>query len=84
MPTKKLKAVLDKDGNTINKDCIFPFIYKNKLIKKCVPNKKKGDWCATKVNKRREMVEYGICGTKANPIPIVNNANIRRNNQNIK
>ena len=86
-----VKAILDKHGNSIDKQCIFPFIYKNKLVKKCVPNQKKGAWCATKVNKKREMVEYGICESNLQKTKkivsrspgIVNDANIRANNQNL-
>ena len=83
-----MKAIKDKYGNPIDVDCIFPFIYKGKLVKKCVPLKK-GSWCATKVNKKKEMVDYGFCGKKTkkqstNNKPIINNANIKANNTNKK
>ena len=65
----------------------MPFIYKGELHKKCV-NHKKGSWCATKVNKKREMVDYGFCAEKTKKVnnkkPIVNNANLTANNMNIK
>ncbi len=70
-------AVKDKDGKTIKKPCIFPFIYQNKVHTKCV-TLKKGKACATKVNSKKKIVEYGYCeDTK----PMVNNANVRNNSQ---
>ena len=79
------RAILDKTGKSINKPCIFPFIYKNKLHTKCATNKK-GKWCATKVNSKKEMTEYGFCETKLSKTQkkgvssgIQNNANVQNN-----
>lgn len=83
------KAILDKTGKSIDQPCIFPFIYKNKVHTKCVPNTKKGAWCAIKVNSKKEMTQYGICETKLNKtqkkgarVDLVNNANVRNNRNN--
>ena len=83
------KAILDKAGKTIDEPCIFPFIYKNKVHTKCVPNTKKGAWCAIKVNSKKEMTQYGFCETKLNKtqkkgrsVDLVNNANVRNNRNN--
>ena len=53
-------AILDKKGRNTKKPCVFPFIYKNKIHTKCV-NSKKGLWCATNVNKKKEVTDYGFC-----------------------
>ena len=45
-------------------DCQFPFIHKGKLHNKCVDGEN-GKWCATEVNKGRQMVKFGFCPDKS-------------------
>lgn len=45
-------------------ECQFPFLYKGKLQNKCVDGKN-GKWCATEVNKGKQMVKFGFCPEKS-------------------
>ena len=45
-------------------DCQFPFLHKGKLHNKCVDGEN-GKWCATEVNKGRQMVKFGFCPDKS-------------------
>ena len=59
--SKKALSTNSKVVSLGNGECIFPFKYKDTLYKECYPGKK-GDWCATKVNKKtREMKSYAYC-----------------------
>ena len=95
--SKKIRATdFNINGKSKSKkvmagDCIFPFIYNDKVHTKCVKSSK-GAWCATKVNKGREMTKFGYCESdlrkiklpESNNRPLLNNANIKRrmNNRN--
>ena len=41
-------------------ECQFPFLHQGKLQNSCVKGKN-GDWCATEVNKGRQMMKFGFC-----------------------
>ena len=49
-----------KEGN-----CIFPFIFKGKVFNECIPDTKgkkyNGERCATKIDKERNMINWGYC-----------------------
>jgi len=64
LTSSKSKKALSLDSKTVslgNGECIFPFKYKDTLYNECYPGKK-GDWCATKVNKKtQEMKAYAYC-----------------------
>jgi len=64
LTSPKSKKALSLDSKTVslgNGQCIFPFKYKDTVYNECFPGKK-GDWCATKVNKKtQEMNAYAYC-----------------------
>ena len=64
LTSPKSKKALSLDTKTVslgNGQCIFPFKYKDTIYNECYPGKK-GDWCATKVNKKtQEMKAYAYC-----------------------
>ena len=51
-------------------ECLFPFIYKGKLIKECSDDKIKGKWCATEVNSKKIMTKLGFCPSSKKRISI--------------
>ena len=59
--SKKALSLNSKVVSLGSGECIFPFKYKDTLYNECFPGKK-GDWCATKVNKKtKEMKTYAYC-----------------------
>ena len=44
-------------------DCEFPFLYKGKMVKECIDGEN-GKWCATEVNKGKQIVKIGFCPDK--------------------
>ena len=68
--TKKIKATNINAKNQVNSrdiikegDCIFPFIYKGKIINECQKGKN-GDWCATELDERKNWKKIGYCNNK--------------------
>ncbi|XP_064097954.1 uncharacterized protein LOC135209201 [Macrobrachium nipponense] len=43
--------------------CQFPFVWKNHTVHTCLPAAKgmNGPWCATKVDEKRNMLEWDVC-----------------------
>ena len=85
----------DKDGkppsekslkNMKEGKCIFPFIYDGETYNKCYKGKK-GDWCATEVNKKGKMKKYAYCiydkKTKKNSKPSKNKS-LKKNKKTIE
>lgn len=68
----KINAIkFDKDGNE-NKSsnikegtCKIPFIYKDKVYTSCLKTKK-GEICATEIDKKRKLLKYGYCDYSKN------------------
>ena len=79
MSNNKSKKIIktklaDKDGKMPSEksmakmqvgDCIFPFVYDGTTYNECYKGKK-GDWCATKVNKDGKMKRFAYCDYKTN------------------
>ena len=75
LTSPKSKKALSTNSKTVslgNGECFFPFKYKDTVYNECYPGKK-GDWCATKVNKKtREMKTYAYCDyTKSKKVNVV-------------
>jgi len=91
LSSPKSKKALSTNSNTISLgsgECVFPFKYKDTLYTKCYPGKK-GDWCATKVNKKKEMktfayCDYGDSSNVVNASKVVNTTNVRNNSKSSK
>ena len=50
-------------GNEVNKECVFPFTFKNVKYEACTVNKDTRPWCYTKVDSEGNGVsgEWGYC-----------------------
>ena len=53
----------NKSKNIKEGECIFPFIYNNKVYNKCLKTKK-GSICATEIDKQKKLKKYGYCSDK--------------------
>ena len=58
------KGKTEKNKKVRAGPCVFPFKFKWKEHKECVPTEK-GDICATEVNAKGTLVKYGYCLKKA-------------------
>ena len=63
--TNITKSGIDSKSKKVKAgECQFPFLHDGKLQNKCV-NGKNGKWCATEVNKGKQMVKFGFCPEKS-------------------
>ena len=66
-PKSKKKLSLDNPGISLGDGfCKFPFKFKGETYDKCYPGKK-GDWCATELDSKKNMKKYAYCDYTDDP-----------------